>query len=74
MTDFAPSAVAVCQFNCVRRGFSFVLAPDELLRVDAIPIRAWPIIGNEIMRKVIINDTMNFVFFNCNQHFGNLTP
>jgi len=31
-------------------------------------------IGNENVPKIIINDTIQFIFLNCNQHFANFEP
>ena len=32
------------------------------------------VIGNESVPKIIMNDTINLFFLNCNQHFGNFKP
>ena len=33
-----------------------------------------PPIGNEIVPKTVLNDTVKMFFLNCNQHFGNFRP
>jgi len=43
-------------------------------RPDASPRSRVGSTGDEIVPKIIINDTINFFLLNCNQHFGNVKP